>query len=72
MRPAHDIACRICGAHQLRAFAANIPGRRNVHWSPEASINRSIARHRSQRIGLLEEGCAVLIGAERNTMRRRA
>ena len=22
---------RICGAHQVRAFAANIPGRRNVH-----------------------------------------
>src|SRR5215469_8529167 len=33
---------RICGAHQLKAFAANIPGRRNVHWTPEVSIKRSI------------------------------
>jgi len=42
--PAHDVGvARIFGAHQRSAFAANIPGRRNVRWSPEVSISRSIS-----------------------------
>ena len=48
---------RICGAHQPKAFPANMPGRRNVHSSPEVSMRRSILRSRiAGRIGLLEEG----------------
>jgi hypothetical protein len=62
---------RICGAHQRRAFAANIPDRRNVRWSPEVSINRSICSNIALTgFGCWKSGCAVLSGAERNTMRR--
>ncbi len=62
---------RICGAHQDRAFAANIPGRRNVHWRPEVSISRSIsACSAATGLGCWKKGCAVLCGDERNTMRR--
>ena len=66
MSPAH-----ISAPHYCLAFAANIPGRRNVHWSPEASIRRSICKPSSLAgLGRWNKGCAVLSGAERNTMRR--
>ena len=35
------VPVRICGAHQNRALAANIPGRRNVRPIPEPSTKRS-------------------------------
>src|SRR5260370_42326729 len=65
------LAARICGGHQRSAFVANSPGRRNVHWSPEVAISRSICSASARTgLGCWNKGCAVLIGAERNTMRR--
>ena len=51
-------------------FAANIPGRRRVHWIPEFSINRSICSTTTlSGLGCWKSGCGVLSGAERKTIR---
>ncbi len=57
-------------AHQSRTFAANIPGRRKVHWSPEASISRSnSACIFACGLGCWNNGCAVWYGVERKAIR---
>ena len=54
-----------------RAFPANTPDRRNVHSSPDVSISRSMRSAMSlEGLGCWKNGCGVLRGAVRNTMRR--
>lgn len=63
MGPAHDIAGTNLRSPPAQNVAANMPGRRNVHRSPEFSMRRSICLGR---IGLLEERvrCFVRDGKE--------
>jgi len=62
---------RLIETSGLPTSSERFPGRRNVHCSPEVSINRSMCSNIAlSGLGCWKSGCAVLSGAERYTMRR--
>ena len=70
-RPAHASPARICGPHHDTALMANMPGRRNVHCAPDASISDSIRACRPRSgLGCWNSGCGVLCGDVSSTTRR--